>query len=343
MKACTANSPGSNPDSWARIASTEPGPKGDTGPQGPQGIQGEVGPQGPIGPVGPVGPQGAQGIQGETGAQGPIGPIGAQGIQGIPGPQGPVGEMGPQGPAGWDGAQGPMGPAGPRGLQGAQGPAGPAGASGGIKVYDANNQYLGLSVGNSQTFIPSLEAFATLTYAVATDGYADLNGLTVYGPDISWLTNPPGFEYFTSPDCSAGGVKVVSSDTPPPNVLVRNPDGSDVSFGLLNIQTYSKAQIQSELTLPDTYCPGNEGDWVQNLISTPASNPGECLPVPRQYRGWTAHLNECPSHGLNYYCYQCGSMVTKEAPSGLATFTFTPVTLPFTLPVALPLRYEVGQ
>jgi hypothetical protein len=319
MKACNANEPGSNPDAWARIASTEPGPKGDIGPQGPQGIQGEAGAQGPIGPMGP------------------------QGLQGPRGPQGATGEAGPQGPAGWDGSQGPIGPAGPRGLPGAQGPAGPAGASGGIKVYDANNQFLGYSVGQNAVYVSSLDTFLEFRWSINDDGYPDYSALNVRTFfNAYYLINPPSYQYFTSTDCSSGGANH-NDPVPYPWTLSRYGDNQTDPLGNVAIHRISKGLIRSELNLPEAYCPGNEGDWVQNLISTPFPNPSVCLPIPRQIRGWTGHLNECSSHGLNFPCYRCGAMVTKEAPSGLASFTFTPVTLPFTLPVTLPLRYEVAQ
>lgn len=348
MKACTANEPGSNPDSWARIASTEPGPKGDTGPQGPQGIQGEQGPQGAIGPIGPVGPQGAQGMQGEPG---PIGPIGPQGIQGLRGPQGPAGEMGPMGPmgpAGWDGAQGPIGPAGPRGLQGVQGPAGPAGASGGIKVYDANNQYLGFSMGIQHYFIPTLNTYYSLFFGISvSDGYPDYNNLAVLARDVSDLIHPPSYRYFTSTDCTTGGTgSYTDGEVPVPNSLVRDGGGLNDQLGLINATSVATTSINSELALADTSCPGSEGEWVQNLINpNPAPGPIVCLPIPREITTFRPQLypDECTTHGLNYPCYQCGARDTVQPRGGLARVTFTPVTLPFTLPVALPLRYEVAQ
>lgn len=101
------------------------------------------GPQGPAGPQGTPGPQGIA-IPGTVGPQGETGPQGLQGIQGPAGPQG---------------ATGPLGPQGPKGEQ-----------SGGLEVYDANNQFLGIwmgpsieSPGNHQPiFIPTLSAKITL-------------------------------------------------------------------------------------------------------------------------------------------------------------------------------------
>jgi hypothetical protein len=94
---------------------------------------------GPQGPVGPTGPQGPAGQAGEPGPMGPPGPIGDKGNRGDPGPQGQIGSTGPQGPPGSPSA---------------------------IKVYDANNQYLGIFVHKEpgasflRIFVPDLNAFA---------------------------------------------------------------------------------------------------------------------------------------------------------------------------------------
>jgi hypothetical protein len=109
---------------YAMWALTPAGPKGDKGDKGDLGPQGPEGVQGPTGPIGPQGPQGIQGYQGP---------------QGIPGPQGPVGATGPQGPQGTTGPQGIPGPPG-----------------GGVQVFDANGQYLGISDGFPQIIVPSL-------------------------------------------------------------------------------------------------------------------------------------------------------------------------------------------
>jgi hypothetical protein len=346
MKACTANAPGSNPDSWARIASTEPGPKGDTGPQGPQGIQGEVGPQGPTGPVGPVGPQGAQGIQGGTGAQGPIGP---QGIQGIPGPQGTVGEMGPQGPAGWDGAQGPMGPAGPRGLQGAQGPAGPAGASGGIKVYDANNQYLGYSLNFGSR---GDGEFGTLLLPLS-NYYADLVGTNPCGgrtPTEAWIPGDCNYTanqalsalyalLYTGENCSGTAVGYIQ-DSNRANQVLRLDD----RYGRLQSGRIYPASDINSVKYRDYNC------------STPSSPLSQNEPPYQEVcsnnfpidRGWAGQQTGdiCINNGLSSPCWHCSTGNTIYPPPAnnfYTVYTLEEVTLPFTLPVALPLRYEAGQ
>ena len=101
------------------------------------------------GPQGLVGAQGVKGDKGDPGEQGP------QGIQGEPGPQGPQGEPGQQSPTGPQGDKGDKGDAGTPGQDGHQGPPGST-----FKLYDANNQYLGILLSGSergarlQTFLP---------------------------------------------------------------------------------------------------------------------------------------------------------------------------------------------
>jgi len=332
MKACTANEPGSNPDSWARIASTEPGPKGDTGPQGAQGIQGEQGPQGAVGPVGPVGPQGAQGLQGEPG------PMGANGADGAQGLRGPAGDMGPQGPAGWDGAQGPMGPAGPRGLQGVQGPAGPAGASGGIKVYDANNQYLGLSVApdvaGGMVFSGSgLNKFFNLAVVWSeSPNPSPTNSMDIIN-NFSSIT-----PFYASSDCS--GDRLLSYQTltaQSENFIIK----LDNAYGYIAPgERYSDGSIIGSGQVNEANCV--VGQWYQN---EPTSTP-RCVARNATYKSIVGYIGDptaCNSHNLTAPCSQCTEQTLIVYPGFFQKFTFTPVTLPFTLPVALPLRYELGQ
>ena len=173
------------------------GLQGEQGLQGDQGPKGDTGEQGIAGPVGPIGPTGPQGNKGDTGAKGDTGPKGDTGAAGAdgktilygdsdPSAEGQDGDFyinianntlfGPKAAGTWpagksligpEGLQGLPGDMGPQGLQGEQGPvgekgpkgdAGPQGPSGYIRVYDANNQDLGVNIYLSQfslaTFIP---------------------------------------------------------------------------------------------------------------------------------------------------------------------------------------------
>lgn len=162
-----------------------------------------VAPSGPQGPQGLTGPAGATGPQGATGATGPEGP---QGLTGTAGPQGP---QGPQGPAGTPG--GPQGPAGP------QGPQGPPG-SGGVKAYDANNQFIGYALyfnnalypSQCNVFIPGLNMFTYLNLS------SDLTSFTLYNQAIfgAYPTNPPFSTTMIYPDygCTGAPMTVLNNN-----------------------------------------------------------------------------------------------------------------------------------
>jgi hypothetical protein len=85
-------------------------------------------------------------------------------VVGVQGPQGEPGSAGPQGPKGDNGAPGPQGLPGLKGDQGVAGPPGPEGPDGGIRVYDANNQFLGFSFNHTVSnvegvFVPGINAY----------------------------------------------------------------------------------------------------------------------------------------------------------------------------------------
>ena len=104
--------------------------------------------------VGPVGPKG------DTGDMGPAGPPGPQGLQGPQGIAGPPGQKGDTGPQGVQGPEGPMGPDGPPG-------------EGLIKVFDANNNFIGILV--------NIEPGAIIH--LGQEDYIEPN-ITVYVPSI---------------------------------------------------------------------------------------------------------------------------------------------------------------
>jgi hypothetical protein len=131
----------------------------------------EMGIQGPKGDPGQIGPQGPKGDKGDTGAtgiQGPVGPTGQQGPQGYQGYQGPQGIQGPKGDTGPTGPQGSVGPTGPQGPIGPQGIPGPPG--GGVQVFDANGQYLGMLLGINDIWIPALSRRLVLAFTTGEVG-----------------------------------------------------------------------------------------------------------------------------------------------------------------------------
>jgi hypothetical protein len=133
-----------SPVPYALSAANSPvGPQGEPGPPGPQGLKGDIGSQGPKGDKGETGLQGVQGIQGEIGPQGSQGPQGAQGQQGIQGVQGLPGMN--------------------------------------IKVYDANDQFLGLLVESEfpRIFLPNHNCLIGL----------DQDGTVLGSPNLHFKSN----------------------------------------------------------------------------------------------------------------------------------------------------------
>jgi hypothetical protein len=99
-----------------------------------------------------------------TAANGPIGP---QGEIGPPGPQGIKGDKGSTGDPGLKGETGATGLQGLQGIQGVPGPPGPN-----LKVYDSNDQYLGLLVegaDGARIFLPNLNCLISLDHNGNTD------------------------------------------------------------------------------------------------------------------------------------------------------------------------------
>lgn len=315
IKKNTDSQPGQSPDSWVTLGSNVQGPKGDTGPQGPQGIQGF------IGPIGDTGPQGAQGIQGVAG------PIGPQGIPGI------------------DGATGPQGPSGPSGARGPQGAQGPAGAGGGVKVFDANGQYLGLYLdfdrytGEYRVLVPSLGKVADLIQPMDSNGLIPPDQLNLGGEDFSdyFRTNNNGHDYtvrlhYTTTNCTGSPYFTIENSDRATNWLGTN--GSQ--YGYLSISSIvSLAQIKSVKQLTAQCSPG------PSFIQAAPPTIDECR------TNFTAAYNysspwvgdACTNNGLTSPCYQCVSYTPVRVYGYQASYTFNPVTLPFSLPIALPLRY----
>ena len=121
-----------------------------------------------------IGPRGLAGPAGVAGKNGFVGLNGFDGRDGIDGAPGPIGPGGPMGPTGSVGVAGATGPAGANGAPGAPGATGPAGANG----------------------------------APGATGPAGANGAPgVSGTAVAVITLAPGDSH-----CSAGGVKLVSSD-----------------------------------------------------------------------------------------------------------------------------------
>lgn len=378
---CNVNEPGSNPEAWVTLGSNVQGPKGDTGPQGPQGQEGAQGPVGPLGQQGPTGPQGVQGLpgpmgpQGEQGpqgvpgadgAQGPQGPkgeTGAQGLLGAMGPQGPKGDIGPRGPSGPQGLPGATGPQGPKGDTGASGPAGPqgpqgpAGSGGGIKVYDANNQFLGYSIDDEKILIESGETAAIQELTrFKTGTLPDYGYKTANSPQIMPCDDPLGLNndryctpYFlyTKNDCSDQPTKNIYTyyDSSPALKYTSNNlrmvSYEDGSFLVLTIESARPASEFVATKIDNWECPSpglGTNQWPPVIKES-----GSCKSFPFTVGHVFGGFGQCMD-GSSGPCYSCDFVTyTRDGviPGPIIKFGTKQVSPPFNLPVALPLRYEV--
>lgn len=325
---CRINVPGTNQDAWITLGSNvmgPQGPKGDTGAQGPQGEQGIQG---------PVGPQGATGVQGIAGPMGPTGLSGADGAQG------------PQGPMGLTGARGPTGP---------QGPQGPAGSSGGIKVYDANNQFLGYAVGGyipsqwdsswddesigGPTFLPT--GFSRLVYLYGDSIYPSFSSLMDQA-QIDDYSYPQVLALYKSQNCSGP----ISSNKAPSQLLSVIGTYNNQNGYITESKSYPGSSIHS-VKINQSQCVS--GQFYQNKPAMAEACETSVFPginvnySEQRFDGFFGS-GGCSSHSLSSPCYECLSgQIVYDPNRTFADYNFTPVTLPFTLPVALPLRYEVSQ
>lgn len=355
------------------------GDTGPQGPQGPEGVQGPVGPvgqQGPTGPQGvqglpgPMGPQGVQGAPGADGARGPQGLKGDAGPQGLPGPiglQGPKGDIGPRGPSGPQGLPGAAGPQGPKGDTGAsgptgpQGPQGPAGSGGGIKVYDANNQSLGYAVGGYVPFstyidLDSQPAGPTVVIS-KEEKLLSFAGNTI-SPNFTKIVNknePPPFDnssgnagvlnYYKTNNCSGPVANFRISDVFLSMIGLSN----DVTGFITSLNEFDGSEIKSAEIYQSECTPGQYYQTPPTItkscvssFSTDTDGKRYLALVYSRQKSDFEYPPVCSQNSLTSPCYACTSQQGYIPSNGrMSEYGFTPVTLPFTLPVALPLRYEV--
>lgn len=312
IKKNTDSQPGQSPDSWITLGSNVQGPKGDTGPQGQKG---DPGVQGPVGAIGPIGPKGPEGIQGVAGPSGP------QGVPGI------------------NGETGPRGPTGPQGARGA------TGSPGGINVFDARGQYLGLMAGSSdQVLIPSTSYLAQLSSGEPQSNTGDVSDLSFL---INGVINVSGYDpkLYLSADCSGQPV------SPGPGYNYYNQihkNGNQT--GIFSVTArYPQGSVKS------TQYTGNQCDltvgtperWFQseppkmNFCLPPTPNSRQFIAVASKVEAGTCPgcVDLCAQNGLTSPCYGCSQRERNFYPTPTVSYSFTPVNLPFTLPVSLPLKY----
>jgi hypothetical protein len=202
------------------------------------------------------------------------------------------------------------GPAGPQGEKGEPGPMGPKGdkggdGQGGISVYDANNQFLGYGT-PERFFIPApINAFAKI----------------MGGNGIYFSTYNPSNNYVTEGEYE----HLIGSSNP--------------NYDWLGITTYAS-----------TDCSGTSNSTFYDTVNIPPLAVKGIGTATGKYFIYKQKLIERGEKVIvnSFWFPPTSSCRTVDATneSGFpfytipATFELIEVTLPFTLPLALPLRYE---
>lgn len=266
---------------------------------------------------------------------------------GTPGPIGPKGDAGPQGEQGPVGPQGPIGPAGPTGLTGAKGDPGaqgPAGAAGGVKVYDANGQFIGHPFSGYNTFlVPSLGRTLVIKAKEAFIPEQPFNPITI-NPYEAVLANDFSLSgsnqpvYYATVDCTGIGVNINYN-----SANVSTELGTlDGKIGFRSEQAAIKASDIKSTNINSYNC--TSGQYYQN---EPPKTTSCDDPSPSFFRihAGPASPESCSTNGLTAPCWFCsGPSTWRRATEGYyVSYKFNEVSLPFTLPIALPLRYEAPQ
>jgi len=238
---------------------------------------------------------------------------------------------------------------------GQQGPTG-----GGVKVFDANGQFIGYPVGyryndefsaysspfNQDFLIPQLGAIAQIvqmTMDPTNPAYGPYvrDKLTIYG-DFSGMFGLSPFGgisgYYQSNDCSGPQLQLSSSYVEPiQRIGYLGPQYGYLTESLTGLaSTIHSMKVKSfQITAP-----GNIGSSVTVQI-LPTTNES-CSSGPTNYITCQRPGSDfCSKNSLTDPCYVCSRQQLKfpNSSSSVSTYQFHQVTLPFTLPIALPLRY----
>ena len=238
---------------------------------------------------------------------GPEGPQGVQGPQGDQGPKGDKGDTGPQGPIGLTGAQGPQGLQGPQGPKGDKGDQGPQGAQG-LKGDTGNQGPQG---------IQGLKG-----------DKGDQGTQGVQGPQ-----GLPGI----------GTVKVFDSNNQPLGIMLGYQPNSYFMEHYVVIYVSSLAKMvgissssgdiadDTILFFNDTTCAGSP--YIEPRASYSIIKHGTSYYTADYVAPSSVQINsvDVPGEG----CFATDPELIPLVPAQ----TIVPI-LPFTLPVALPLRFE---
>lgn len=157
--------------------------------------------------------------------------------------------VGPEGPPGPQGEQGPQGPEGPAGPEGPEGPPG-----GGVEVYDANDNFLGILLGDKggqiEIFIPGFNLVTAISKK--TGKISKLDTVFLYTSD-----NCSGTRYASDSSAELG------------NRLIRWCSQGDIVEGVMFFTTQTESGPVTLDTLSKLTC-GDGGvrnceSWEQHL------------------------------------------------------------------------------
>lgn len=228
--------------------------------------------------------------------------------------------------------QGVPGPQGPKGDTGPQGPQGPAGSGAGIKVYDANNQFLGYSINTGrnrygiETIIPQINKVSVFSIGEDSAVMQDFTGF--FSPSDGY------YRYYRDVACN-GPAAVEEYQN-----LDYNPDA--------NLGSFLGAYKNEHGYLTKT------AKFVGGAVLSVRYSTAECTPGAK-YQIRPSYKQNCsgtfPVKIIDvvrdidgtYGCMESRTVYPPNPQEQFVEYQFNPVTLPFTLPVALPLRYEVQQ
>ncbi|MCX7085290.1 MAG: hypothetical protein NTY69_07085 [Methylococcales bacterium] len=261
------------------------------------------------------------------------------------GPQGPVGPRGPAGPKGEKGERGPQGIQGLKGETGEVGPAGAKGLKGGLGVYDSGAQYLGDLVGFLGSFdsmavhIPALGLFMNLQ----EDGVGNINVVQPDQVDYTSLFDDTLYTQsanYTTNDCSGNPILEKPNVKITGNVIIPLNQGYGVVI--------KKVLPPIVATLTDIGICHDAVDGVDAYYEIVSSNTCVTFPYINDYlirRGTISIVNGKKVYGPPF-TVNCVHSQTIDNPSVIdptisyATYSFTPVNLPFVLPIQAPLKFE---
>lgn len=207
---------------------------------------------------------------------------------------------------------------GVQGLKGDQGTRGPKGDAGGINVYDANNQFLGSTISGGMI---SEEGNGSIDVFVAAPISAQVQ-ISFSTGDVCDSKSCSGIDNTYDPAFQATNYPLIGESIPFMNSsqtlkFVSN----DCSGAPLNATVYSQPRLMSKLLKG---VGSASGKYYMYKVKTMASGAVT----------WSSSRYIYP--GAPATCNPASLEVYTVAP----TYELTEVTLPFTLPVALPLRIE---